>query len=188
MHRTFRRAAMALALSLPFSAFAAQSLRNVLPVDGDTQVADRDIAADATATAERYNTSHETVDFVGGLYRAGVTVLPGTDALAGVSLHREPDLYVQAGMTPSEALQSATWTSAPIARVAHDRGKIAEGMAADLVIVEGDPTEDINAIRDAVLVMGQRGVSRGDVWRDGDSGGWGGFGSFEFKSRLTSSH
>jgi len=118
------------------------------------KVADMDIPDDATA--ERYNTSYEKmVEFVGRLYRAGVTIVPGTDALPGFTLHRELELYVQAGMTPSQALQSATWTSATVARVAHDRGKIAEGMAADLVIVEGDPTQDINAIRRAVLVMGQ---------------------------------
>lgn len=118
------------------------------------KVAEMDIPDDATAA--RYTKSYEKmIEFVGRLYRAGVTIVPGTDALPGFTLHRELELYVQAGMSPSEALQSATWTSATLARVAHDRGKIAEGMAADLVIVEGDPTRDINAIRTAVLVMGQ---------------------------------
>lgn len=118
------------------------------------RVADMDIPDDATAA--RYNKSYEKmVEFVGRLHKAGITVVPGTDALPGFTLHRELELYVQAGMTPAEALQSATWTSAGVGRVQHDRGKIAEGMAADLVIVEGDPTKDINAVRKAVLVMGQ---------------------------------
>ena len=111
------------------------------------------------ATAARYNKSYEKmIEFVGRLHKAGVTVLPGTDAIPGFTLHRELELYVQAGMTPGEALRSATWTSASVGRVAQDRGKIAEGMAADLVIVEGDPTVDINAVRKAVLV-----VARGRV-------------------------
>ncbi|MBB5208360.1 amidohydrolase family protein [Chiayiivirga flava] len=118
------------------------------------KVADMDIPDDATAA--RYNKSYEKmVQFVGLLHQAGITVVPGTDALPGFTLHSELELYVKAGMTPAEALQSATWTSAGVGRVQHDRGKIAEGMAADLVVVEGDPTKDIGAIRKAVLVMGQ---------------------------------
>ena len=118
------------------------------------RTADMDIPDDATAA--RYNKSYEKmVQFVGLLHKAGITVVPGTDALAGFTLHSELELYVKAGMTPAEALQSATWTSAGVGRVQHDRGKIAEGMAADLVIVDGDPTKDIGAIRKAVLVMGQ---------------------------------
>ena len=118
------------------------------------RTADMDIPDDETAA--RYNKSYEKmVEFVGRLHKAGVTVVPGTDALAGFTVHSELELYVKAGMTPAEALQSATWTAARVGRVSNDRGKIAEGMAADLVIVEGDPTRDIGAIRKAVLVVGQ---------------------------------
>lgn len=127
-----------------------------LPLDLQRRfrTADMDIPDDATAA--RYTKSYEKmVEFVGRLHKAGITVVPGTDALAGFTLHSELELYVKAGMTPAEALQSATWTSAKVGRVDHDRGKIAEGMAADLVIIEGDPTRDIGAVRKAVLVVGQ---------------------------------
>ena len=139
------------------AAYAAVLDHLPLELQRQFRVAEMDIPDDATAA--RYNKSYEKmIEFVGRLHKAGVTVLPGTDAIPGFTLHRELELYVQAGMTPGEALRSATWTSASVGRVAQDRGKIAEGMAADLVIVEGDPTVDINAVRKAVLV-----VARGRV-------------------------
>jgi hypothetical protein len=118
------------------------------------KVAEMDIPDDATAA--RYNKSYEKmVEFVGRLHKAGVTVLPGTDAIPGFTLHRELELYVQAGMTPVEALQSATSVSAKVARVDADRGRIGVGMLADMVLVEGDPTKDISAVRKAVVVVTQ---------------------------------
>lgn len=121
------------------------------------RVAEMDIP-DA-ATAKRYNRSYEKmIEFVGRLHKAGVTIIPGTDALAGFTLHRELELYVQAGMTPAEALQSATSVAARIARVDADRGSIAPGKRADLLLVDGDPTVDISAIRNVALVLTQGGV------------------------------
>ena len=93
---------------------------------------------------------------VGALRRAGVPVLAGTDAPSpglahGLSLHRELELLVLSGLTPSEALASAT--SEPARAFGfHDRGRIAEGLRADLLLVNGDPTVDIRATRDIVGV------------------------------------
>lgn len=85
------------------------------------------------------------------LLAAGVPVLAGTDAgnpgtAHGAALHRELELLVQAGMTPAQALAAAT--SAP-ARAFHlaGRGRIAQGMRADLLLVDGDPAADITATR-----------------------------------------
>jgi imidazolonepropionase-like amidohydrolase len=89
---------------------------------------------------------------VGALHRAGVPILAGTDAPSpslahGLSLHRELELLVLSGLTPSEALAAAT--SAPARAFAFfDRGRIAAGMRADLLLVNGDPTVDIRATRD----------------------------------------
>jgi imidazolonepropionase-like amidohydrolase len=89
---------------------------------------------------------------VAALRRAGVPILAGTDAPApglahGLSVHRELELLVQAGLTPIEALAAAT--SAPAGAFGfHDRGRIAVGMRADLLLVNGDPTKDISATRD----------------------------------------
>jgi imidazolonepropionase-like amidohydrolase len=93
---------------------------------------------------------------VQALKAAGVPLLAGTDApnpgtSHGVSMHRELELLVKAGLTPLEALTAAT--SAP-AKAFHlnDRGRIAKGLRADLVLVNGDPTTDIKASREIVTV------------------------------------
>lgn len=93
---------------------------------------------------------------VGALRRAGVSVLAGTDAPApglahGLSLHRELELLVLSGLTPLEALASATSEPARVFGF-HDRGRIVEGRRADLMLVNGDPTVDIKATRDIVGV------------------------------------
>jgi imidazolonepropionase-like amidohydrolase len=93
---------------------------------------------------------------VGALRRAGVPILAGTDAPSPtvphrLSIHRELELLVIAGLTPSEALASATYEPARVFGF-HDRGRIAPGMRADLLLVNGDPTVDIRATRDIVGV------------------------------------
>jgi hypothetical protein len=137
-----------------------------VPLDLQRQfkVAEMNIPDDATAA--RYTKSYEKmVEFVGRLHKAGITVLPGTDAIPGFTLHRELELYVQAGMTPVQALQSATSVSAKMARVDADRGSIEVGKRADLVLLEGDPTQDISAVRNPALVLTQgRIVSPADVY------------------------
>jgi imidazolonepropionase-like amidohydrolase len=93
---------------------------------------------------------------VRALCRAGVPILAGTDAPSpgvahGLSLHRELELLVLSGLTPFEALASAT--SEPARAFGfHDRGRIAAGLRADLLLINGDPTVDIRATRDIVGV------------------------------------
>lgn len=120
------------------------------------------------ATWQRYNSSYEKmVEFVGRAHKAGVTVLPGTDEIAGFTLHRELELYVEAGMTPAEALMSATSVAAMVAGVAHDRGRIAPGQRADLVLLDGNPLEDIANVRQVALVLTQGGwVVPGELYQE----------------------
>ena len=85
------------------------------------------------------------------LRAAGVPILAGTDAgnpgtSHGAALHREMELLVQAGLTPTEALAAATSAPANVYRL-RDRGRIASGLRADLVLVSGDPSTDITATR-----------------------------------------
>jgi len=106
------------------------------------------------ATAARYEKSYmKAIDFVGRMYRAGVPIVAGTDAMAGFTLQRELELYVQAGMTPAQALQVATWNGAKYSRVLQDRGSITPGKRADLILVDGDPTTNISDIRKVALVV-----------------------------------
>ena len=96
-------------------------------------------------------------------------ILAGTDAINpgtahGASIHRELELLVAAGLSPSEALAAATSVPASIFGLS-GRGRIAPGARADLVLVDGDPTTDIKATRRIVGVWKQgRAIDR-DAYR-----------------------
>lgn len=99
------------------------------------------------------------------LAAAGVDVLAGSDApnpgtAHGATLHGELALLVEAGLTPTQALVAAT--SAPARRFGlADRGRVAPGLRADLLLVRGDPTRDIAATRDVLAVwVGGEAVDR----------------------------
>jgi len=81
------------------------------------------------------------------LYDGGVTIMPGSDSFAGYSLHRELELYAQAGIPNAEVLRIATLTPARVLGVEKERGSIAPGKLADLVLVDGDPLRDMSDIR-----------------------------------------
>jgi imidazolonepropionase-like amidohydrolase len=92
---------------------------------------------------------------VGQWHRAGVPILAGTDANQapsapasppyGTSLHHELGLLVDAGLSPLDALRSATAVAADYFGLS-DRGVIAAGKRADLVLIDGDPLQDISAV------------------------------------------
>ncbi len=81
------------------------------------------------------------------LQRAGIRIIPGTDDMPGLALHSELESYVAAGLTPAQALQSATIVSARHLGTESAEGSVAIGKRADLVLVDGDPTSDIGALR-----------------------------------------
>jgi adenine deaminase len=92
------------------------------------------------------------MDAILPLAEAHVPILAGTDAgnpgtAPGASLHGELEYLVEAGLSPLQALTSATSANATAFHLA-DRGRIAPGLRADLLLVNGDPTEDIRATRD----------------------------------------
>ena len=87
------------------------------------------------------------------LHEAGVTIIPGTDALAGYSLHHELELYVRAGIAPAEVLRMATLTSALVMGVNKDRGVIAAGKLADMILVDGDPIKDMRDLDKITTVI-----------------------------------
>ncbi len=83
-------------------------------------------------------------------------ILAGSDApnpgtAHGASLHRELELLVAAGLSPTQALTAATWAPVNAFRL-KERGRIAQGQRADLVLVKGDPTQDVTATRDILKV------------------------------------
>jgi hypothetical protein len=91
--------------------------------------------------------------FVRTLHAAGVPIVPGTDGVAGFWLHRELELYVEAGLTPGDALETATIGAARVMHLEGSTGSIEAGKAADLVLVEGDPLARISDIRRVVTVV-----------------------------------
>jgi imidazolonepropionase-like amidohydrolase len=104
--------------------------------------------------AAKYRASYDKmVEFVGQLYRAGVPLEAGTDAIAGFTLHRELELYGKAGIAPADALRIATWNGARFTGRLADLGSIEPRKLADLILVDGDPTQNISDIRRVSLVM-----------------------------------
>jgi imidazolonepropionase-like amidohydrolase len=90
------------------------------------------------------------------LHSAGVPILAGTDAGGGVAAHGASMLVeladlVAAGLTPAQALTAATAAPAHQLRLA-DRGRIASGRRADLLLINGNPTEDITAMPDIAQI------------------------------------
>jgi imidazolonepropionase-like amidohydrolase len=108
---------------------------------------------------------------INDMNRAGVPMLAGTDTAAGVrvypgfSLHEELTLLVQAGLTPMQALQSATRNAGVFFGLA-DTGTIAKGNRADLLLLDANPLDNIdNARKIQSLVLNGRYLSRADLDR-----------------------
>ena len=97
------------------------------------------------------------------MYDAGIPILAGTDAIAGIMLHRELELEVQAGIPPAKSLQIATFNAARLLKQEKELGSIAEGKRADFLLVEGNPAEHISDIRRCRLVM-----KNGTLYTSGD--------------------
>ncbi len=87
------------------------------------------------------------------LHEAGVTIIPGTDSMPGYELHHELELYARAGIAPAEVLRMATLTSAQVIGANGERGVIAAGKLADLILVDGDPSARIGDLDHIDLVM-----------------------------------
>lgn len=104
--------------------------------------------------AARYAASADALlKMIGALHRAGVRLVPGTDAMAGFTLHRELELYVAAGIPAADVLRIATIGAATIADSGGELGRIAPGYRAELVLLDGDPLTDISNIRRTVLTL-----------------------------------
>ena len=113
----------------------------------------RAMGGDTTAEQMKNRTA-QTLAVIRALHKAGVPIVPGSDTgLPGYGLLRELELYVQAGFTPLEAIQSATIVSARAMHLDHDSGTVETGKRADLILVDGDPLAHISDIRKVSYVV-----------------------------------
>jgi imidazolonepropionase-like amidohydrolase len=92
------------------------------------------------------------VGLLGRMHKAGVPIVAGTDG-AGIELVRELEIYVQAGFTPAEALAAATIVPARLVGQDTKTGSVKVGKAADLALIEGDPSARIGDLRQTRVVM-----------------------------------
>jgi imidazolonepropionase-like amidohydrolase len=102
------------------------------------------------------------VQLLGRMHKAGIPVVAGTDG-SGIELIHELEIYEQAGFTPAEALAAATIVPARLVGQAARTGSIKVGKAADLALVEGDPSARIGDLRQTRVVM------LDGVWLDADA-------------------
>jgi imidazolonepropionase-like amidohydrolase len=98
------------------------------------------------------------------LHQAGVPIVAGTDG-SGLEIIRELELYVQAGLTPAEALQAATITPAKLVKAGTTTGSVTVGKEADLVLVDGDPSKRIGDLRRTQWVMSDGKLMNADELR-----------------------
>lgn len=87
------------------------------------------------------------------LYVSGITLVPGSDQMPAFTMHRELELYVEAGIPNAAVLKIATIDSAELVGAADVTGSIEVGKQADLVLLDGNPFEDMSNIRRATLVV-----------------------------------
>jgi imidazolonepropionase-like amidohydrolase len=117
-------------------------------LDGPTY-RERTLAAPATAKSRAAVATNK--QNLKTLHDAGVQIGFGSDSgvglrIPGIAEHRELALMVEAGLTPTQAITSATSNAAALLKL-DDRGVLAAGKFADLVVLDGDPTADINNTR-----------------------------------------
>jgi len=101
---------------------------------------------------------------------AGVMLTMGTDSgnpqlIHGPAIHRELQLWVEAGLTPQQALQAATYNNAKLLRIDSREGLIKKGYDANLLLVDGNPLKDITSTEHiaAVIFKGER-ISRSELF------------------------
>jgi imidazolonepropionase-like amidohydrolase len=107
------------------------------------------------ANAEKYKPYFQNLErLVKVLHDKGVPIVAGTDmGFPGYSVDRELELYVEAGLTPLEALRTATVVPALVMKQAGMSGSLLPGRAADIIIVDGDPLHHIRDIRRVKVVI-----------------------------------
>jgi len=114
---------------------------------------------DTDPVAYRRQFVQKEFEIVGAMHKAGVRLLAGTDTAAavdvlpGFSLHTELEYFVRAGLTPMEALQTATRNPASFLGMENELGTVEKGKLANLVLLDANPLTDIQNTRKIFVVV-----------------------------------
>ncbi|MDX1515329.1 MAG: amidohydrolase family protein [Woeseiaceae bacterium] len=118
---------------------------------------------DMTGRAETWAESNaRQSEMLKALYDHGIQLVPGSDHIAAFTVHRELEVYVEAGIPAAAVLKMATLDSARVVGAARDTGSVTAGKVSDLVLLDANPLQDISAVRRALLVMKGDTVYRPD--------------------------
>ena len=115
--------------------------------------------------ADYRKSMEKLVELTGRLHKAGVPIVAGTDG-EGRELVRELELYEKGGFTKAEALKSATLMPARLVGADKRTGSIAVGKEADMILVDGDVSKDLGALRRVLTVVSDGVVMDGDALRE----------------------
>jgi hypothetical protein len=130
-----------------FSRLPAQSQRNA-------KSGEEALHAPDAATDKQYRAAFANMlRMLKKLYDNGIQIVAGTDLPYGFSLHRELELYAQAGIPTPEVLRIATIEAAQVMHMEHDLGSITPGKFADMILVNGNPAANISDIRKIDVVI-----------------------------------
>jgi imidazolonepropionase-like amidohydrolase len=133
---------------------AASIEPGVLKVAPELQAILADVGPPSPQAEIREKVFAKELAVVGALHKAGVPIVAGTDqTVPGHSLHREIELYVQAGFTPMEAIQAATIVPARVMGLDKEIGTVEAGKRADVIILDGNPLESIRNVRKVEFVI-----------------------------------
>jgi len=106
------------------------------------------------AMVARYQASFEKMlNVIYDLFKRDIPIVPGTDGLPGFLYHRELELYDMSGIPAADVLKLATIKSAEITGVSDSFGSIEVGKRADLILIDGNPLEDMSDIRKVEWTM-----------------------------------
>lgn len=120
------------------------------------------------ADAAAYDGSFETIkQLLRELDQRGVTLLPGTDDATGLSLHRELQIYAEAGIPAAKVLSIGTLGADRYMHRDQSYGSVEKGKFADFVLLDGNPLEDMSALdRMAMVVRGGTVYFPSEIWSE----------------------
>lgn len=132
----------------------ARAIIDHLPTNEQRSVKSELFGTESEEERAEYVAAFEFIlDVLSRLNEQGVMLLPGTDLGGGIAYHRELELFGKIGLTPAEVLRRASYDMAVYLDQDEDLGSIEKGKYADFFLVPGDPTADLNQLRQIRMVV-----------------------------------